>query len=158
VRTFTLDVSIPIVLLMAIGGMAYPIAALFTTFQVLLLALEERLEQAGAPGWLLGTVTFLKFFGPGLGAIGMVVNQRGAAFETGRRLSRYLPWRADAQSEHRAEVAKAREPEIGELGLSQPIRPSDLVAIERRLGIADEIAVGRQRRIREGADVVAAGG
>jgi branched-chain amino acid transport system permease protein len=158
VRTFTLDMSIPIVLLMAIGGMAYPMAALFTTFQVLFLALEERLEQAGAPGWLLGVVTFLKFFGPGLGAIGMVVNQRGAAFETGRRFAPYLPWRGDAKADHQSAKAKAREPEIGELGLSTAMSPSDLVAVERRLGIADEVAVGRNGHIREGAGVVAAGG
>ena len=46
VRTFTLDMSIPIVLLMAIGGMAYPIAAIFTTFQVALTALGERQQLA----------------------------------------------------------------------------------------------------------------
>jgi branched-chain amino acid transport system permease protein len=158
VRTFTLDMSIPIVLLMAIGGLAYPAAAIFTTFQVLFLALGERLAQAGAPGWLLDVVKYLKFFGPGLGAIAMVINQRGAAFETGRRTARYLPWRADARAEHHAEQAKAREPEIGELELSTRMSPSDLVAIERRLGIADDVAVGRHGHVRKGADVVAAGG
>jgi ABC-type branched-subunit amino acid transport system permease subunit len=146
VRTFTLDMSIPIVLLMAIGGMAYPIAAIFTTFQVLFLALGERLEQAGAPGWLLGVVTFLKFFGPGLGAIGMVVNQRGAAFETGRQNARFLPWRHDAKAEHRAAKAKSREVEIGELGLARPFRSSDVVAVERQLGIADDVALSRHRQ------------
>jgi branched-chain amino acid transport system permease protein len=157
VRTFTLDMSIPIVLLMAIGGMAYPIAAIFTTFQVLLLALGERLEQAGAPGWLLGVVTFMKFFGPGLGAIGMVVNQRGAAFETGRQNARYLPWRKDAKEEYAAMRAKAHEPEVGELGIDRPFTTADVVAIERMLGIDEDVAPGRHRMSRGGAPNVAVG-
>lgn len=149
VRTFTLDAGIPIVLLMAIGGMAYPIAALFTTFQLLFLALEERLEQAGANHYLLAVIAFMKYFGPGLGAIGMVVNQRGAAFETGRQNARYLPWRHDAKAEYAAEKAKKREPEIGELGLARPFTPADVVAIDRRLGIVDEVADGRRGGARD---------
>ena len=139
-RTFILDASIPIVLLMAIGGMAYPIAALFTTFQLLFLALGERLEQAGAPGWLLGVLTFLRLFGPGLGAIGMVANQRGAAFQAGRQNARYLPWRADAKREHAAERAKRRVDEIGDLGLTRTFTSADVVAIERQLGVVDDLA------------------
>ena len=166
VRTFTLDMSIPIVLLMAIGGMAYPIAAIFTTFQVLFLALGERLEQADAPGWLLAIVTFLKYFGPGLGAIGMVVNQRGAAFETGRQNARFLPWRHDAKAEHRAAKAKAREPEVGELGVARPFTPGDIVDMDRHLGIADDVAPGRHRQspaptgshMSKGGDNVVVGG
>ena len=99
VRTFTLDAGIPIVLLMAIGGMAFPIAALFTTFQLVFLALGERMEQAGAHHYILALLTFLRYFGPGLGAIGMVVNQRGAAFDAGRRNARFVPWRHDAKEE-----------------------------------------------------------
>ncbi len=155
--TFILDRSIPIVLLMAIGGMAYPVAALFTTFQVMFQALADRMEQAGAPGWLLGILTFLRLFGPGLGAIGMVVNQRGAAFETGRQNARYLPWRKDAKEDFAATKAKKRVPEIGELGLSQAFSAADVMAIERRLGVADDLAAHRVARA-QGAGVVAAGG
>ncbi len=154
---FILEKSIPIVLLMAIGGMAYPVAAFFTTFPLMFLALGKRLEQAGAPGWLLGVVTFVQLFGPGLGAVGMVVNQRGAAFEAGRQNARFIPWRSDAKEEHAAARAKAREPEIGELGLTRPFTADELVAIERRLGIADELAASRHPRPRRGAGVAAAG-
>ena len=154
--TFILDRSIPIVLLMAIGGMAYPIAALFTTFQLMFLALGDRLDQAGAPGWLLGILAFLRLFGPGLGAIGMVVNQRGAAFEAGRQNARYLPWRKDAKEDYAAMKAKKREPEIGGLGLSQAFSAADVVAIERRLGVADELAAHRVAT-GQGAGVVAVG-
>ncbi len=140
VRTFTLDAGIPIVLLMAIGGMAYPIAAIFTTFQLLFLALGERLEQAGGPSFLISFADFMRHFGPGLGAIGMVVNQRGAAFETGRQNAWLLPWRKDAREEREISAAKAREPEIGELGLTKPFGRLEVVAIERRLGVVDELA------------------
>ncbi len=139
VRTFTLDAGIPIVLLMAIGGMAYPIAALFTTFQLLFLALGERLAQAGVNHYILAVIAFLRFFGPGLGAIGMVANPRGAAYETGRQNAWLLPWRPDARAERAATRAKRREPEIGELGIIRPFRPADVVAIDRRLGITDEV-------------------
>jgi hypothetical protein len=158
VRTFTLDSSIPIVLLMAIGGMAFPIAALFTMFQLITLAAEERLEQAGANHYILALLTFLRFFGPGLGAIGMVVNQRGAAFQAGTQNAKFLPWRRDAKSEAKAAKAKKREPEIGELGISQPFTPSRLLAIERKLGIVDEVAPAKQAAAHEeGVPVGAAG-
>ncbi len=139
VRTFTLDSSIPIVLLMAIGGMAFPIAALFTMFQLITLAVEERLEQAGAHHYILAALTFLRYFGPGLGAIGMVANQRGAAFAAGLQNARYLPWRGDAKAERKAEKASRREPEIGQLGIEQPFTASRVLAIERRLGVVDEL-------------------
>jgi branched-chain amino acid transport system permease protein len=140
VRTFTLDTSIPIVLLMAIGGLAFPIAAIFTTFQLVFLALGERLHQANAPSIIEFAVDFLRIFGPGLGAIGMVVNQRGAAFRSGRDLARYLPWRPDAREEYAAEKAKKRDPEPGDLGLTRPFTPDEVALIDRRLGIADELA------------------
>jgi branched-chain amino acid transport system permease protein len=141
VRTFTLDSGIPLVLLMAIGGIAFPIAALFTTFQLLTLALGDRLHQAGAHHYILAVLTFLRFFGPGLGAIGMVANPRGAAFAVGRNNARFLPWRRDAKQEWALAKAKKREPEIGELGLTEPFRPSDLLSIERKLGIVDQVAL-----------------
>jgi hypothetical protein len=158
VRTFTLDSGIPLVLLMAIGGIAFPVAALFTTFQLLTLALGERLEQAGAHHYILAVLTFLRFFGPGLGAIGMVANQRGAAFAIGRDNARFLPWRRDAKEEFAQTKAKRREREIGQLGLTEPFRPSELLAIERRLGIVDAVASTRLAPVaREGGTVGAVG-
>jgi hypothetical protein len=88
-------------------------------------------------------LTFLRFFGPGLGAIGMVVNQRGAAFAAGRQNARFLPWRRDAKAEWRATRASRREPEIGELGISQPFTTNRVLAIERRLGIVDDVTTTR---------------
>ena len=157
VRTFTLDSSIPIVLLMAIGGMAFPIAALFTMFQLVTLAIGERLQQAGANHYVLAVLTFLRYFGPGLGAIGMVANQRGAAFAAGLRNARYLPWRRDAQAEWKAAKARRRDPEIGELGLTQPFTPSRVLALERRLGIVDDVAISQPQPTPEGVSIGAAG-
>ena len=157
VRTFTLDSSIPIVLLMAIGGMAFPIAALFTMFQLVTLAIGERLQQAGANHYVLAVLTFLRYFGPGLGAIGMVANQRGAAFAAGLRNARYLPWRRDAQAEWKAGKARRREPEIGELGLTQSFTPSRLLAVERRLGIVDDVAMSPGQSSPEGVSLGASG-
>ena len=166
VRTFTLDASIPIVLLMAIGGMAYPIAALFTTFQLVFLAIADRLAQAGAPHRVLGVLAFLRLFGPGLGAIGMVVNQRGAAFRAGGDLARFLPWRHDSKADWARTKAAKRDREIGELGLSRPFSGADVLAVERRLGIVDEVARVRPltaealaaATFAEGVGVGAAGG
>jgi branched-chain amino acid transport system permease protein len=156
VRTFTLEGGIPIVLLMAIGGMAFPIAALFTMFQLITLALAERLHQAGAHHYLLAVLTFLRFFGPGLGAIGMVANPRGAAFAAGRQNARFLPWRRDAKDDWALTKAKKRDVEIGAFGLTETVTPTDLLLIERRLGIVDDVvATGA---LAKGADVVAAGG
>lgn len=157
VRTFTLDSSIPIVLLMAIGGMAFPIAALFTMFQLVTLAIGERLEQAGANHYILAVLTFLRFFGPGLGAIGMVANQRGAAFAVGVQNARYLPWRRDAKADWKATKASTREPEVGELGIAQPFTPSRVLAIERRLGIVDDVTLAPAPPTEQGVTVGAVG-
>ena len=63
-----------------------------------------------------------------------------------KKNARFLPWRQDAKNEHRAAKAKSRETEIGELGLARPFTPSDIVVLERQLGIADDVAIGRHRR------------
>ena len=157
VRTFTLDSGIPIVLLMAIGGMAIPLGALFTTFQLLTLALGERLHQAGVHHFILAMLTFLRFFGPGLGAIGMVANQRGAAFAAGRQNARFLPWRHDAKQQWAQTKARKRDREIGQLGLTEAFQATDVVMIDRHLGIIDDVGDSPGGRVTEGAGVGALG-
>ena len=71
--------------------------------------------------------------------LGMVFNPRGAIFEMGRGFSPILPWRSDARAEIAAENAQKREPEIGELGIDRPFTPEEVIAIDRRLGILDEV-------------------
>ena len=152
VRTFTLDSGIPIVLLMAIGGMAFPIAAMFTTFQLLFLAFGDRMKQAGLHHYALAFISFVRFFGPGLGALGMVANQRGAAFASGRKLARFLPWRTDARDAHASarQAAAAVEASSAKLhrspinfatmGIGSPFTINAIAEIEQHLGIADEVA------------------
>ena len=140
VREFDLLASFEIVLLMAAAGLALPVAGLFLSFRFVITALATRLDATGNVGfivWLLED--FLAKFGPGLLAIGMVVNQRGAIFEMGRGFAPMLPWRRDARENLAAERAKKRETDISSLGLSEPFTAEAVLALDSRLGIVDEV-------------------
>ena len=140
VRDFDLLVGLEIVLLMAAAGMSIPAAVLFMSFRFVFAALAARLDETGNAGflvWLFEEV-FVPF-GPGLLAIGMVVNQRGAIYEMGRGFAPVLPWRRDAREEQRLEREANREPEVGELGLSRPFTSDDVAAIDRRLGVTGDV-------------------
>jgi len=140
VRDFDLLVNFEIVLLMAAGGLAFPVTGLFLSFRFVVEALADKLDSIGNFGflvWLLGD--FLAKFGPGLLAIGMVVNQRGAIYEMGKGFAPILPWRQDARDEARREREAKQLPEVGELGLTEPFEPEDVADIDRRLDIVDEV-------------------
>ncbi len=140
VRDFELLKGLELVLLMAAAGMSIPAAGLFLSFRFVFAALAERLEDTGSVPWLVWAFDeILVPFGPGMLAIGMVVNQRGAIFEMGRGFAPLLPWRSDAREDQSAERAAKREPEVGELGLSRPFTSDDVVGIDRRLGIAGDV-------------------
>ncbi|MCE2512764.1 MAG: ABC transporter permease [Acidimicrobiia bacterium] len=133
VLQFELLVGLPIVLLLVVGGVSLPAAALFGGVNtVLFIVIKDRWDYS----WL----SALEVLGPGIMAVVMVLNPAGAVAEIGRGFARFLPWRADARAAYAAEVAANREPEPGELGLSRPFTAADMVATERALSVANELA------------------
>jgi branched-chain amino acid transport system permease protein len=138
-QAFDLLVGFNILLLIAAAGVSIPMAGIFLIFIPLFKGLGARLEDAGNVDFLVDLLDKLTVYGPGLMAIGMVFNPRGAIFEMGRGFSPVLPWRSDARAEIAAENAQKREPEIGELGIERPFTPEEVIAIDRRLGILDDV-------------------
>ena len=140
VRDFDLLVGFELVLLMAAAGMSMPAAGLFLSFRFVFAALAARLEATENVDWLVWMFDeILVPFGPGLLAIGMVVNQRGAIYEMGRGFAPLLPWRHDAREEQALEKAANREPEVGELGLTKAFTADDVAGLDRRLGITGDV-------------------
>jgi branched-chain amino acid transport system permease protein len=131
---YDLILGLPYVLLAAVGGIAYPIAALFAgVSSVLFFIVKDKWDY-----WIFRA---LPVIGPGLAAIGMVANQRGAVYEIGRGFAGILPWRKDAREEVARENALKREPEIGDLGITRPFSNDSVVAMDRVLGIVDDVAI-----------------
>ncbi|MCY3860362.1 MAG: ABC transporter permease [bacterium] len=139
VQGFDLLIGFNIVLLVAAAGVSIPMAGIFLIFIPLFKGFGLRLEDAGNVDFLVTLLDIMTTYGPGLMVLGMVFNPRGAIFEMGRGFSPILPWRSDARAEIAAENAQKREPEIGELGLERPFTPEEVIAIDRRLGILDEV-------------------
>ncbi|WP_420619243.1 ABC transporter permease [Candidatus Poriferisocius sp.] len=139
VQGFDLLIGFNIVLLVAAAGISIPVAGIFLIFIPLFTGLGHRLEDAGNVDFLVTLLDIMTTYGPGMLVLGMVFNPRGAIFEMGRGFSPILPWRSDARAEIAAENAQKREPEIGELGIERPFTPEEVIAIDRRLGILDEV-------------------
>ena len=139
VQGFDLLIGFNIVLLVAAAGVSIPMAGIFLIFIPLFTGLGHRLEDAGSVDFLVTLLDIMTTYGPGLMVLGMVFNPRGAIFEMGRGFSPILPWRSDARAEIAAENAQKREPEIGELGLERPFTPEEVIALDRRLEILDEV-------------------
>ncbi len=140
---FTLLLGLPIVLLLVVGGVAYPAAALFGGVNtILFIVIKERL------GW--SWLSALEILGPGLMAVAMVVNTRGAVTDMGRAFSPLLPWRHDARDQFRLEHATEREDEVGELGLGRPFTRDHVNDLDRQLGIVDLIPASRPTESRGG--------
>jgi len=139
VQGFDLLIGFNIVLLVAAAGVSIPVAGIFLIFIPLFTGLGHRLEDTGNVDFLVTLLEIMTTYGPGLMVLGMVFNPRGAIFEMGRGFSPLLPWRSDARAEIAAENAQKREPEIGELGIERPFTPEEVIAIDRRLGILDDV-------------------
>ena len=145
---FSLLLGLPIVLLLVVGGVAYPAAALFGGVNtILFIVVKERL------GW--SWLSALEVLGPGLMAVAMVANPRGAVTDIGRGFAPLLPWRSDARDRLRAEMDGNRPDEVGELGLTRSFTPDDVFSLDSRLGIVDLLAGTEQQTSarRTGGDV-----
>jgi branched-chain amino acid transport system permease protein len=139
VDSFPLFVGLPLVLLLAVQGVRFPVAAFMGAIG---LALFPALYEAtGRPSWL----SAIELIGPGIAAISMAYRPDGAVFYAGRDLAGLLPWRADAREEKRLLVEKDREQhiqkdEIGDLGLTRPFTIDKVAQLDRVLDITDELA------------------
>ena len=117
----------------------YKRQGLFLIFRPVFEGLTERLYDLGNVDWLAQFFDVLTTFGPGLLALGMVINQRGAIYEMGRGFSPILPWRKDAREEISREWAQKRDTEFGELGIARPFTANEIITLDRRLGITDQV-------------------
>lgn len=132
-RNFTLLLGLPVVLLLVVGGVSYPAAALFGGVNTVLFIV---IKSTFGWSWL----SALEILGPGVMAVMMVSRPHGAVYEIGRGFAPLLPWRGDARAALRRERERAAEAEVGELGLTRPFTPDAVLAIDRRLGVLDELA------------------
>lgn len=139
VRGFELLLGLSIVLLISIGGVSRPAAALFAMFLPVNRAMLQRYESLGNVPELVWIQEKMLALGVGLGAIGMAFRPQGAAVDVGARFAPLLPWRSDARAEKRAEKLAALESEVGELGLHRDFTPEDVIALDRQLGIVDDV-------------------
>ncbi len=148
VDSFPLFLGLPLVLLLAVQGVRFPVAAFMGALGLASFpALQQIFKNQGilndvfGSGWL----TSVALIGPGIAAISMAFRPEGAVFYAGRDLAGLLPWRHDARGEQDLVESRRREQdvsfdEIGELGLVRPFTDDKIAQLDRRLGIADELA------------------
>jgi branched-chain amino acid transport system permease protein len=139
VDSFPLFAGLPLVLLLAVQGVRFPVAAFMGVLG--LASFPALYEVTGRPGFL----TSIELIGPGLAAVAMAYRPEGAVFYAGRDLAPLLPWRRDARMEKAMAVERDREQhiekdEIGELGISRPFTDDKVAQLDRVLHVADELA------------------
>ena len=136
VDSFPMFAGLPIVLLLAVQGVRYPVAAFMGAIG--LASFPAISEVFGNPSWL----TQLSLIGPGIAAIAMAYRPEGAVFYSGRDLAGLLPWRQDARDEKAAFEAKERaeditKDEINDLGLTRPFTSDKVAQLDRALDVTD---------------------
>lgn len=136
VDSFPLFAGLPLVLLIAVQGVRYPVSAFMGLIG--LASFPALFEVLGKPSWL----TAIELIGPGIAAIAMAYRPEGAVFYSGRDLAGLLPWRKDAREEKALAVAKEREQnigkdEIGDMGLTRPFSADKVAQLDRVLDITD---------------------
>jgi branched-chain amino acid transport system permease protein len=138
VDSFPLFAGLPLVLLLAVQGVRYPVAAFMGA--VGLATFPALSEVMGHPSYL----TSIELIGPGLAAIAMAYRPEGAVLYAGRDLAALLPWRHDAREDKALRVAKLRaedvtRDEINDLGLTRPFTVEKIAQLDRALDIADDM-------------------
>jgi ABC-type branched-subunit amino acid transport system permease subunit len=143
VDSFPLFAGLPLVLLLAVQGVRYPIAAFLGVLG--LASFPALIEWTHNVSWLASLLSSFELIGPAIAAISMAYRPDGAVFYAGRDLAGILPWRRDAREEKALRDAKARDAdiardEIGELGLGRPFSDEKIAQIDQKLGVADDLA------------------
>ena len=138
VDSFPLFAGLPLVLLLAVQGVRFPIAAFMGTIG--LASFPALQEVMGHPSFL----TSVELIGPGIAAIVMAYRPEGGVHYAGRDMAGVLPWRHDAREEKALALAKLRseditKDEINDLGLGRPFTVEKVAQLDRALNIADEM-------------------
>ena len=138
VDSFPLFAGLPLVLLLAVQGVRYPVAAFMATLG--LASFPALFEVMGKPSYL----TSVELIGPGIAALFMAYRPEGGVFYAGRDLAGLLPWRSDAREEKELAEAKQRSQditrdEINDLGLGRSFTLEKVAQLDRALNIADEM-------------------
>jgi branched-chain amino acid transport system permease protein len=129
---FPMLLGLPMVLALVIGGVASVAGALFAgVFGFGLIYIKDT--------WHLSLWRSLEILGPGLAALGIIRNPSGAVVPIGDAFAPLLPWRKDAKARAAADKARLALPEVGELGITRAFTPADVIAIERELGVTDDL-------------------
>ncbi len=140
VRSFDIIAGLNIVLLVVAAGVSIPLAGIFLVFIPVFENLAFRLDELGSVGWLVWFMREISVpLGPGLLALGMAFNPRGAIYEMGRGFAPMLPWRRDAREEMAQERAAKADVEFGELGLARGFASSEIIDLDKRLRITDYV-------------------
>jgi hypothetical protein len=152
VDSFPLFAGLPLVLLLAVQGVRYPVAAFMGA--VGLATFPAVYEALGRPSYL----TSVELIGPGIAAVAMAFRPVGAVFYAGRDLAALLPWRRDAREDKELRVARARaeditKDEINDLGLARPFTIEKVAQLDRALDIADAMLERPGQHVEEVRDV-----
>jgi branched-chain amino acid transport system permease protein len=131
-NNFPMLQGLAMVLALVIGGVGAVSGALFAgVFGFLLIFIKDT--------WDLSLWRSLEILGPGLAALGIIRNPSGAVVAIGDAFAPLLPWRKDARERAALDKARLALPEIGELGLTRGFTAGDVAAIERELGVSDDL-------------------
>jgi branched-chain amino acid transport system permease protein len=138
VDSFPLFAGLPLVLLLAVQGVRYPVAAFMGAIG--LASFPALFEATGHPSFL----TSVELIGPGIAAITMAYRPEGGVFYAGRDLAALLPWRKDAREEKELAEAKRRElditrDEINDLGITRAFTIEKVAQLDRALDIQDQM-------------------
>ena len=152
VDSFPLFAGLPLVLLLAVQGVRYPVAAFMGA--VGLATFPAVYEALGRPSYL----TSVELIGPGIAAVAMAFRPEGAVFYAGRDLAALLPWRRDAREDKELRVERARaeditKDEINDLGLARPFTIEKVAQLDRALDIADAMLERPGQHVEEVRDV-----
>jgi hypothetical protein len=139
VDSFPLFAGLPLVLLLAVQGVRFPVAAFMGAIG--LATFPALFEATHKASWL----TSVELLGPGIAAITMAFRPEGAVFYAGRDLAGLLPWRRDARLEKALALNRRRDEditrdEIGDLGLTRAFTDTKVAQLDRVLAIADDLA------------------
>jgi branched-chain amino acid transport system permease protein len=131
-QNFVMLQGLPMVLALVIGGVASVAGALFAgIFGFGLIYIKET--------WHLSLWRSLEILGPGLTALGIIRNPSGAVVPIGDAFAPLLPWRKDAKARAATDRARFALPEVGELGITRSFTTAEVIAIERELGVTDDL-------------------
>jgi len=124
--------GLPVVLALVIGGVGFVAGALFAgVFGFGTMWIQDN--------WHISLWTALFYLAPGLAVLGIIQNPSGAVVPIGEGFARLLPWRKDAKKEYEELMAANAEPEVGRLGLERAFTESDVLEIDRTLGISNDV-------------------